>query len=82
MTKINDPIGLSSLARGLSDGRVAWTPRRPPVRQAAATLTLAMNKTNEPGALGSLVQGLSAVSGRLDPKEAAARRPPPRSRWP
>ena len=39
--------------------------------EAAATLTEAMTKTNDPNALRNLAQGLSAVSGRLEPKEAA-----------
>ena len=39
--------------------------------EAAATLTQAMTRTKDPGALGELAQGLSDVAPRLEPKEAA-----------
>ncbi|SRR5579872_645208 len=39
--------------------------------EAAATLTQAMTKTTDPNALKALLEGLSVVVARMEPKEAA-----------
>ena len=56
-------LSLSLAALGDLDSRYA--------RQAIATLTQAMTKTNDPNALQFLAQGMSAGAARLEPKEAA-----------
>jgi hypothetical protein len=61
--KVASPL---PLARSLATVAVHQDPR-----EAAATLTLAMTRTTDPDSLSALAQGLSAVTSRLDPREAA-----------
>jgi hypothetical protein len=61
---------LGRLAQGLS--AVAARMEAKEAKEAAAALALAMTKTTNPYALGTLARGLAAVAARMEPKEAAA----------
>jgi serine/threonine protein kinase/pilus assembly protein TadC len=66
MSKTTDPNALGNLAQALS---ARLEPRE--AAEVAATISQAMSKNTDPNALGNLAQALSAVSARLEPKQAA-----------